>query len=90
MLYTVRSDCGQRARRSTGDVGHARAGKVVSSCRFLHCALSHVNERRRDAWAKHKDLDPYEAKWLYVDALLRVWFSQNAVIPVSHCGIGSK
>ena len=28
--------------------------------------------RLRDAWAKHKDLDPYEAKWLYVDALLKV------------------
>ncbi len=26
----------------------------------------------RDAWAKHKDLDPYEAKWLYVEALLKV------------------
>ncbi|KAF8505570.1 ACBP-domain-containing protein [Russula emetica] len=25
-----------------------------------------------DAWAKHKDLDNYEAKWLYVDALLKV------------------
>ncbi|KAF8665732.1 hypothetical protein AX16_000180 [Volvariella volvacea WC 439] len=25
-----------------------------------------------DAWAKHKDLDPYEAKWLYVDALIKV------------------
>ncbi|KAI1789031.1 ACBP-domain-containing protein [Ganoderma leucocontextum] len=25
-----------------------------------------------DAWAKHKDLDPFEAKWLYVDALLKV------------------
>ncbi|KAG1857173.1 hypothetical protein C8R48DRAFT_278687 [Suillus tomentosus] len=25
-----------------------------------------------DAWAKHKDLDLYEAKWLYVDALLKV------------------
>ncbi|KAF9247130.1 ACBP-domain-containing protein [Melanogaster broomeanus] len=24
-----------------------------------------------DAWAKHKDLDQYEAKWLYVDALLK-------------------
>ncbi|KAH7888020.1 ACBP-domain-containing protein [Phlebopus sp. FC_14] len=24
-----------------------------------------------DAWAKHKDLDPHEAKWLYVDALLK-------------------
>lgn len=26
----------------------------------------------RDAWAKHKDLGAYEAKWLYVEALLRV------------------
>ncbi len=26
----------------------------------------------RDAWAKHKDLDPYQARWLYVDALLKV------------------
>jgi len=25
-----------------------------------------------DAWAKHKDLDSYEAKWLYVDAMLKV------------------
>ncbi|KAF9652099.1 ACBP-domain-containing protein [Thelephora ganbajun] len=25
-----------------------------------------------DAWAKHKDLDKYEAKWLYVDALMKV------------------
>ncbi|KAF7800119.1 hypothetical protein EIP86_011364 [Pleurotus ostreatoroseus] len=25
-----------------------------------------------DAWAKHKDLEQYEAKWLYVDALLKV------------------
>ncbi|KAF8558804.1 hypothetical protein OG21DRAFT_983617 [Imleria badia] len=27
----------------------------------------------RDAWAKHRDLDPSEAKWLYVDALLKVF-----------------
>ncbi|KXN87970.1 hypothetical protein AN958_07980 [Leucoagaricus sp. SymC.cos] len=25
-----------------------------------------------DAWAKHKDLDSYEAKWSYVEALLKV------------------
>ncbi|KAJ7937339.1 hypothetical protein B0H13DRAFT_1945442 [Mycena leptocephala] len=25
-----------------------------------------------DAWAKHKDLDPYEAKWLYVATLMKV------------------
>ena len=32
----------------------------------------YVTNRSRDAWAKHKDLDSYEAKWLYVDALLKV------------------
>ncbi|KNZ79197.1 Acyl-CoA-binding like protein [Termitomyces sp. J132] len=26
-----------------------------------------------DAWAKHRDLDPLEAKWLYVDALLKAY-----------------
>lgn len=26
----------------------------------------------RDAWAKHKDMELYEAKWLYVEALLKV------------------
>jgi hypothetical protein len=25
----------------------------------------------RDAWAKNKDLEAYEAKWLYVDAMLK-------------------
>ncbi|KIY45859.1 ACBP-domain-containing protein [Fistulina hepatica ATCC 64428] len=25
-----------------------------------------------DAWAKHRDIDPSEAKWLYVDALLKI------------------
>jgi hypothetical protein len=25
----------------------------------------------RDAWAENKDLDSYEAKWLYVDAMLK-------------------
>ncbi|KAK7061462.1 ACBP-domain-containing protein [Favolaschia claudopus] len=25
-----------------------------------------------DAWAKHKDIDPYEAKWLYVGTLMKV------------------
>jgi hypothetical protein len=30
----------------------------------------------RDAWAKHKDLQQVEAKWLYVEALLKVcWYS---------------
>jgi len=27
---------------------------------------------RRDGWAKHKDLDSYEARWLFVDALLKI------------------
>ena len=33
---------------------------------------NHMLTATRDAWAKHKDLDPYEAKWLYVEALLKV------------------
>ena len=33
---------------------------------------NHMPTSTRDAWAKHKDLDPFEAKWLYVDALLKV------------------
>jgi hypothetical protein len=28
----------------------------------------------RDAWAQNKDLEPYEAKWLYVDAMLKVMY----------------
>ena len=41
---------------------------------FPPAARNHMSmlPRLRDAWAKHKDLDPYEAKWLYVDALLKV------------------
>ncbi|KAG2158969.1 ACBP-domain-containing protein [Suillus bovinus] len=31
-----------------------------------------LSRAKWDAWAKHKDLDLYEAKWLYVDALLKV------------------
>lgn len=26
----------------------------------------------RDAWAKQKDLDPYESKWMYVETLKKV------------------
>ncbi|KAI0034100.1 hypothetical protein K488DRAFT_46332 [Vararia minispora EC-137] len=31
-----------------------------------------LNRAKWDAWAKHKDLDSYEAKWLYVEALFKV------------------
>jgi hypothetical protein len=58
-------------------VGYARPGKVVSPYPSS-LTLSRVNEHSRDAWAKHKDLDLYEAKWLYVDALLKV---RSWVIP---------
>ncbi|THH12917.1 hypothetical protein EW146_g7255, partial [Bondarzewia mesenterica] len=34
--------------------------------------LDMLGRAKWDAWAKHNDLDPYEAKWLYVDALLKV------------------
>lgn len=36
------------------------------------CTDSRLDYNARDAWAKHKDLDSYEAKWLYVEALLKV------------------
>jgi len=35
---------------------------------------SDVNGEFRDAWAKHKDMEQYEAKWLYVETLLKVSF----------------
>ena len=35
--------------------------------------FTRVDASSRDAWAKHRDLDSYEAKWLYVDALMKVW-----------------
>jgi hypothetical protein len=69
---TVHSDSWQCSRHSSGHVGYAREGEVVSSSRHFPFALSRVNEHTRDAWAKHKDLDPYESKWFYVDALLKV------------------
>ncbi|TFK74495.1 ACBP-domain-containing protein [Pluteus cervinus] len=34
--------------------------------------LDMLGRAKWDAWAKHKDLDPYEAKWLYIEALLKV------------------
>ncbi|XP_006459978.1 hypothetical protein AGABI2DRAFT_67415 [Agaricus bisporus var. bisporus H97] len=34
-----------------------------------------------DAWAKHKDLESYEAKWLYVEALLKVHQVHSAPCP---------
>lgn len=39
---------------------------------------------RRDAWAKHKDLDSYEAKWRYVDALLKVILLTHAMYVCSN------
>lgn len=37
------------------------------------CFLIH----KRDAWEKNKDLDLYEARWLYVEALLKVGAYQS-------------
>ena len=51
-------------------MGYAGKGEVV---RMASCVYrSPLMWTTRDAWAKHKDLDPYEAKWLYVEALLKV------------------
>lgn len=52
--------------------GICSAGQNGQFMSFFTLALSRVYEHSRDAWAKHKDLDLYEAKWLYVDALLKV------------------
>ena len=43
-------------------------------------SLNHVLMVPRDAWAKHRDLNPYEAKSLYVDALLKVRISHLPLI----------
>jgi len=47
----------------------ATAGNVTSPRPGMWDMLGRA---KWDAWSKHKDLDPYEAKWLYVDALLKV------------------
>jgi hypothetical protein len=53
------------------NMGHAWASEMV-------CGRSRVYHMHsfdtRDAWAKHKDLDPYEAKWLYVGTLMKARF----------------
>ena len=50
----------------------SRANRVsVCSNADVYCLLG-GSPSFRDAWAKHKDLDKYEAKWLYVDALMKV------------------
>jgi len=47
----------------------ATAGNVTSPRPGMWDMLGRA---KWDAWAKHKDLDSHEAKWLYVDALLKV------------------
>jgi hypothetical protein len=39
---------------------------------------------KRDAWAKNQDLDPYEARRLYVDALLKVSLRCPSINLYSH------
>ena len=74
LTYAPCSYCRQRARSKARHVGYARPSKVV--CTLLSCIRTMLNWYR-DAWAKHKDLDPYEAKWLYVEALLKVRIMRN-------------
>lgn len=52
-------------------MGYAGKSEVVRITTHSRVAF-HLVYLLRDAWAKHKDLDPYEAKWLYVEALLKV------------------
>lgn len=65
------SYCWQCSRASSECLGHAWEGKVVRTI-LSHLSRIITCQTSRDAWAKHKDLDPHEAKWLYVDALLKV------------------
>lgn len=51
------------------NMGYAGQGQMVRNNFIL---LFQLQLETRDAWAKHKDLNSYEAKWLYVDALLKV------------------
>ncbi|KAG9317625.1 acyl CoA binding protein-domain-containing protein [Chiua virens] len=46
----------------------ATTGNVTGSRPGLFDMLGRA---KWDAWAKHRDLDQYEARWLYVDALLK-------------------
>ena len=50
-------------------MGHARSCKVVRRIPYIEVYQLRVS---RDEWAKHKDLNPYEAKWRYVEALRMV------------------
>ena len=64
---------------TVGNVKTARPGMwdMLGRAKWLVLA-SHISQFAvgkfvfRDEWTKHKDLDQYEAKWLYVDALLKV------------------
>lgn len=47
----------------------ATVGNVQSSRPVF---LDVLGRAKWDAWAKHKDMELYEAKWLYVEALLKV------------------
>ena len=51
-------------------MGHVRESKMV--CLAVDILVRLIPQGRRDAWAKHKDLDPLEAKVMYVDALIKV------------------
>ena len=65
------SDGGQRQVPSSGYLGYARTSEVVRDCHVLSSIYTY-DFSHRDAWNKQKDLTPLEAKWLYVDALLKV------------------
>lgn len=71
------SDRRERHVTETGNLGYARSRQMVYFAKpslYVYPGLHHC----RDAWAKHKDLDFYEAKWLYVDALLKVCSPRKA------------
>ena len=76
LTYAPCSYCRQRARPKARHVGYVGSSKVV---RTILSPIRTMLNWCRDAWAKHKDLDPYEAKWLYVEALLKVRIMRNCI-----------
>lgn len=51
---------------------------------YIQTLWRYSNITRRDAWAKHKDLEAFEAKWLYVESLLKVQLSISIFGLYSH------
>lgn len=68
----LRSDRRKCEITSSWYMGYAWSSQMVKQRYKLFHMVSFLISSGRDAWAKHKNLDTFEAKWLYVEALLKV------------------